>query len=185
MTTHLTPSVTRRGILKALGIGAAAALIEEPVRKLWFVGSNAPVGSRIERPSSIFSDPVIGRGYREALDEIADQGAYDLEALREQLFRKINSQEALDEVRRAVAIADGLPVASRDLLLSGFRHDLQYNNACWDDFEEYEADHPNNNAGTLVMDRAYTRRDMELAEAYAQKCKKRHQDAGRLYWGKG
>ena len=49
MTITLTRAVTRRGMLKALGIGAAAALIEEPVRKLWFVGSNAPVGSRIER----------------------------------------------------------------------------------------------------------------------------------------
>lgn len=41
--------LTRRSFLTALGIGAAALAIEEPVRKLWFVGSNAPVGSRIER----------------------------------------------------------------------------------------------------------------------------------------
>lgn len=44
----MTIETTRRGFLKFLGIGAAAAIIEEPVRKLWFVGSNAPVGSRVE-----------------------------------------------------------------------------------------------------------------------------------------
>jgi hypothetical protein len=42
--------MNRRGFLTALGIGATAVAIE-PVRKLWFVGSNAPVGSRGERVS--------------------------------------------------------------------------------------------------------------------------------------
>lgn len=45
----MTIETTRRSFMKYLGVGAAAAIIEEPVRKLWFVGSNAPVGSRIER----------------------------------------------------------------------------------------------------------------------------------------
>jgi hypothetical protein len=48
----MTTNITRRGILKALGIGSLALAAEpilEPARKLWFVGSNAPVGSRIER----------------------------------------------------------------------------------------------------------------------------------------
>jgi hypothetical protein len=53
MTTQLTRSVTRRGILKALGLGAATLALEpilEPVaKKMWFVPSTAPVGSRVER----------------------------------------------------------------------------------------------------------------------------------------
>src|SRR5690349_3524999 len=51
--------MNRRDFLKALGVGAAAVVIEEPVRKLWFVGSNAPVGSRIERVDYNF--PVMAR----------------------------------------------------------------------------------------------------------------------------
>jgi hypothetical protein len=42
---------TRRSILKAFGIGAAGLILEEPIRKMWFVPSNAPVGSRIEQPA--------------------------------------------------------------------------------------------------------------------------------------
>lgn len=53
----MTIETTRRGFLKFLGIGAASAIIEEPVRKLWFVGSNAPVGSRIE--SVAYDFPVV------------------------------------------------------------------------------------------------------------------------------
>jgi hypothetical protein len=44
--------LSRRGFLGLLGLGAAgiaAGELIEPVRKLWFVGSTAPVGSRIER----------------------------------------------------------------------------------------------------------------------------------------
>lgn len=50
----------RRGFLKALGIGATAIAAEEllePVRKIWVVPSNAPVGSRIERVPE-FNFPV-------------------------------------------------------------------------------------------------------------------------------
>lgn len=41
------PSLSRRGFLKAMGVGAAAVVIA-PAPKLFFVPSNAPVGSRIE-----------------------------------------------------------------------------------------------------------------------------------------
>ena len=40
--------MNRRDFLKALGIGTAALAIE-PARKMWFVPSTAPVGSRVER----------------------------------------------------------------------------------------------------------------------------------------
>jgi len=46
--------LTRRGVLGLLGLGSAGVAAEqliEPVRKLWFVASNAPVGSRVERAS--------------------------------------------------------------------------------------------------------------------------------------
>lgn len=44
--------LNRRDFLRAMGVGAltaAAPALIEPERKLWFVGSNAPVGSRVER----------------------------------------------------------------------------------------------------------------------------------------
>jgi hypothetical protein len=49
--------LTRRTFLAALGIGAAAVAIEEPVRRMWFVPSSAPVGSRVER---LTRDPLDG-----------------------------------------------------------------------------------------------------------------------------
>jgi hypothetical protein len=48
--------MNRRDFLRLVGIGAAAVAIE-PARKLWFVGSNAPVGSRVERVNA-----AIARG---------------------------------------------------------------------------------------------------------------------------
>jgi len=49
----MAAQLTRRSILKALGIGTAALALEpilEPVaKKMWFVPGTAPVGSRIER----------------------------------------------------------------------------------------------------------------------------------------
>jgi len=56
----MTTQLTRRGILKALGIGTLALAAEpilEPARKLWFVSSNAPVGSRIEQP--VWEPPFV------------------------------------------------------------------------------------------------------------------------------
>jgi hypothetical protein len=53
-------SMNRRDFLKLIGIGSAVAavpeLIAEPVRRIWQVSSNAPVGSRIERVS--YADPI-------------------------------------------------------------------------------------------------------------------------------
>lgn len=51
--------LSRRGFLGLLGLGAAGVAADqliEPVRKLWFVPSNAPVGSRIERPEFIVQE---------------------------------------------------------------------------------------------------------------------------------
>lgn len=44
--------MNRRDFLRALGLGAVAVAAEplvEPVRRMWFVPSTAPVGSRVER----------------------------------------------------------------------------------------------------------------------------------------
>lgn len=75
----------RRGFLQLLGVGAAAVAVEpiiEPVRKLWFVGSNAPVGSRIERvdySTSVmlslehghtYFDEAILEAHRSLLDQV-------------------------------------------------------------------------------------------------------------------
>lgn len=54
--------MNRREFLKAMGLGGLALVapeIIEPERKLWFVPSNAPVGSRVER---------LGLGYNPAWD---------------------------------------------------------------------------------------------------------------------
>lgn len=77
--------MNRRGFLKALGIGALAAAapeLIEPVRKLWFVPSSAPVGSRVER-LELGYDPtwdIVDFGHPnravsvEMIDEVVDFG---------------------------------------------------------------------------------------------------------------
>ena len=49
--------MNRRDFLKLLGVGTAALAVE-PVRKMWFVPSNAPVGSRVERWTNADGSPV-------------------------------------------------------------------------------------------------------------------------------
>lgn len=75
--------LNRRDFLKALGIGAAAVaapVLVEPVRKLWFVGSTAPVGSRVERVELwSYDSPGVRRPtYHASIDEaIAAARPYD------------------------------------------------------------------------------------------------------------
>lgn len=73
---------TRRGFLQALGIGAAAVAAEtlvEPARKLWFVGSTAPVGSRIERVDFLVN-PKMSHGIVECdglVGVVSNEDLYD------------------------------------------------------------------------------------------------------------
>ena len=136
MTTHLT----RRGILKALGIGTLALAAEpilEPARKLWFVSSNAPVGSRIERAEGYQIGDSIDRWSATSFAECSCSQA-DLDALRV-------------AARRAEFV---FTEAERSAILVALQDDYRARNRAahrWSPSEEYEADHPNNNAGTLVL----------------------------------
>lgn len=78
--------LTRRGILKALGIGAAAAIIEEPIRKLWFVPSTAPVGSRIEYLEGYGDDLEVPSPGGHIDRMVARQWALKLELADEDLY---------------------------------------------------------------------------------------------------
>lgn len=99
-------NLTRRGILKALGIGAAALAAEpilEPARKLWFVPSNAPVGSRIER-----LDRVTARTWSLKLDVPPDAPDDPKQAVLEALFKRCRSQKDLEDLRIAAKFAETL-----------------------------------------------------------------------------
>jgi len=92
--------MNRRNFLKAMGLGAAALWVEEPVRKLWFVSSNAPVGSRIETPAF---DRWVARSFALKL-QIAEEDETDRNQLLNQLWTRVRSQEDLDVLRRAANI---------------------------------------------------------------------------------
>lgn len=69
--------MNRRDFLRLFGLSAAGLAIE-PVRKLWFVPSNAPVGSRVERLRDWgqlprFPDPSLKA---QKADAIASGGLY-------------------------------------------------------------------------------------------------------------
>jgi hypothetical protein len=155
----MTTTITRRGILKALGIGAAVVAAEpmlstlEPVRKLWFVGSNAPVGSRIERVDPEVSY-VLGTY---ALKLQLAQEDLERQELLNKLWTKVRSQEDLDTLRLAARLAEALPDHDRVKLMDDYVAGLKaqkrvmYNCIAWEPAEEYETNHPNNQHGTLVL----------------------------------
>jgi len=154
--TTISRALTRRGILKALGIGAAALAAEpilEPARKLWFVGSNAPVGSRIERVDPEVSY-VLGTY---ALKLQLAQEDLERQELLNKLWTKVRSQEDLDLVRQTSRLVEALPDHDRVSLMNDyfeglkFQKRVMYNCIAWEPAEEYETNHPNNQHGTLVL----------------------------------
>jgi len=106
MTTQLTRSVTRRGILKALGLGAATLALEpilEPVaKKMWFVPSTAPVGLRIESVSGyVLADEMREKKRQlyaklEAADDLLSAYADDLEIAGPGVWRIESTEPMLD-----------------------------------------------------------------------------------------
>lgn len=82
--------MNRRDFLKLLGVGAAAALIEEPVRKMWFVPSTAPVGSRVERVDPMSDHVYLADGRRVSAWDLGIGVDYGREGL---VYRLTNSDE--------------------------------------------------------------------------------------------
>jgi hypothetical protein len=139
----MTTQLTRRSLLSALGLGTAA-LIVEPVTKMWFVPSNAPVGSRIERPEFV--------GYHISL---ADNDIERAELRRILTSARIRSQAELDALRVAARRAEFVfTEPERADLLVELQNAIRARSRAsrlWDPSEEYEADHYNNSAGTIVL----------------------------------
>lgn len=157
MTTHLT----RRGILKALGIGAAALALEpilEPQKKLWFVPSSAPVGSRIETLGTPALDRYIARTFKLQLDLAEEEDRDFREDLLRKLWHKVRSQKDLDTLRAAARTVETLyHGAEREKFMAEYDAGLIAQRRksgawrAWDPSEEYEADHAGNNMGTLLL----------------------------------
>lgn len=86
--------MNRRDFLRLMGLGAAAPLLVEPVRRMWFVPSSAPVGSRVERLEGV--NGVSGGWYRPPLPRVVpyDGGIWDAETTAKlRAFRAALDQE--------------------------------------------------------------------------------------------
>lgn len=97
-------TITRRRFLSFLGAGIATAAtpaIVEPVRKLFFVPSNAPVGSRVERFEGV--DPTPANFARWVNEQIRREHDDRLYMFREQRTREELAAMYPEPTFRAIA----------------------------------------------------------------------------------
>jgi hypothetical protein len=182
----MTTQLTRRSILKALGIGTAALALEpilEPVaKKIWFVPSTAPVGSRIEAWPTNSLDRYVARTFQLSLEiaEEDDPRFNDILRAARAQKRAIWLQQERDFAEiHGIIIDEVVPFSAEDcsalqkpgrLRLPSIQTETTVDVVDLNEGSEWSFEN-----GTRIRfgkgSRAYAARDMELADNYVRNLK--------------